>query len=178
MRLLRPHTLAFASAFVLSGCGTVANFASLKPKVYGGIEKDLAFIHHGWVPSGGSGAGKAILFVGLVTIYGTELCCTALGDTVTLPLTKVLDDEWRLKEAEKPPPEPRRPAIAFGVNGPYLWEGATEGPKVSGDERPSMEVESPPPEPTPPPSGLLIEWSHLWRAEPVEPNEGGEPPPP
>ena len=149
MRLLRPQLLAFVSAFTMSGCGTVANFASLKPKVYGGIEQDLKFFTHGLpggIGAGGNAPAKVLFIVGLVTIAGTELCCSALGDTVTLPFTKVLDDEWRLKEAEKPPPEPHRPAMAYGVNGPYLWE-ATEGPKVSGGERPSMEVESPPPAP-------------------------------
>lgn len=157
MRLLRPQILALLSASLLSGCGTVANFASLKPKVYGGIARDLAFFSHGLpVRAGGNNPAKVLLIVGIVTIYGTELCFTALGDTVTLPLTKMLDDDWRLKEAEKPPPEPRRPALAFGVNGPYLWE-ATEGLKVSGDEQPLKEAEKPVPELNPLPSGFLVE---------------------
>jgi hypothetical protein len=94
-------------AWMSSGCGTVANFVSLKPKVYGGTERDLYFFRKYWPsPSGAGSSGGgpsdprgALLFLALfLGIPLTELGCTALGDTLTLPITMQLDPEW-------PPPK-------------------------------------------------------------------------
>jgi hypothetical protein len=124
-----PHILTIGSAWLLSGCGTVANFASLKPKVYGGVARDMKYLDDGMAGMPRLGPKAVLVLVPVCcAIVGTELCCTALGDTMTLPLTKVLDKDWQLREAEKPIPEHTEDPIAFGVNGPFLWEPATKGP--------------------------------------------------
>jgi hypothetical protein len=88
------------SALASSGCGTVANFVSMKPKVYGGLAFDAAYfaehpprfnITHATSPY------AVLLALGIVP---AELCCTAAADTVTLPLTMCLDRNWRAPKDE------------------------------------------------------------------------------
>jgi hypothetical protein len=89
---------------VLSGCGTVANFASMKPRVYGGLAQDEAFFKECHPPgyTGTSGKGALIYLAVFLGLVPAELCCTLVGDTLTLPITMLVDPYW-----PPPPPEPK-----------------------------------------------------------------------
>jgi hypothetical protein len=97
------------TACMLVGCGTVANFTSMKPKVYGGLALDAKyFAEH--PPNfqgdytGVAGPGGLILIGLLLGCVPAEFCCTAVGDTATLPITMLLDPNW------PPPREEPHPA--------------------------------------------------------------------
>jgi hypothetical protein len=87
----------------------------------------------------------------------------------------VLNDDWHLRK-EKPVPERTEVPMAFGVNGPYLWREATEGPKVSDDDRRSKEAEKPLPEPAEPPIAFGVDWQDIWKQGTERPTDGGESP--
>jgi uncharacterized protein YceK len=66
-----------------SGCGTICNFAHSDPEIYGGVQNDVAVIMTPQTGgSSGGGQGMAI-FAGLVV---ADVCCSAVADTLTLPL--------------------------------------------------------------------------------------------
>src|SRR5262249_46432305 len=83
--------LGLALATVPAGCGTVCNMCGRNPEPYGGVERDLTIA----AENGGFFAGKygkddgaaGLLFLG---IGATELACTVVGDTLTLPVVHVL----------------------------------------------------------------------------------------
>jgi uncharacterized protein YceK len=61
--------LAAMAAVLLGGCGTICTFGGGDPDIYGGVQKDVAFIQTPrWnIGGGGSGSGQAgILLAGLV----------------------------------------------------------------------------------------------------------------
>src|SRR5262249_28063597 len=84
--------LALACAVGLSGCGTVVNLATFKPEVCGGLVKDAAFFDrlrfpNGTPPSASGEKGR----IGLLAFCVAEMSCSAVGDTLTLPLVLL----WR-----------------------------------------------------------------------------------
>ncbi len=100
--------VATLSMTALSGCGTIANFSTMKPKVYGGLAYDA---NHLRIPgpllpgnySGASPTGGLIYVAVLMGVVPAEFCCTAVGDTLTLPITLLVDPDW---PPPKPEPEP------------------------------------------------------------------------
>jgi hypothetical protein len=92
-------------ACMLGGCGTVANFATLKPKVYGGIAKDAEFCEKYPSPlnigSSLEDPRTALSALGIILLYWPlEFTCTAVGDTLTLPITMALDGDWPAAKEE------------------------------------------------------------------------------
>jgi uncharacterized protein YceK len=84
--------LALACAAGLSGCGTVVNLATFKPEVYGGVAKDVHFFDRLMFPNGNppSASGEKGR-IGLLAFCVAEMSCSAVGDTLTLPLVLL----WR-----------------------------------------------------------------------------------
>jgi uncharacterized protein YceK len=68
-------------AFLLSGCGTVANLTTGEPELYGGVQHDVQLLQTPHREQSGIGIrnlGPLVLFVDL------PLC--AVADTLTLPI--------------------------------------------------------------------------------------------
>src|SRR5262249_7527664 len=92
----RPETMKATPALVfvtiaailLSGCGTVCNFATGDPEIYGGVQKDIAFIMTppgpDQVPRVNESPGKAAVFY--VAVVFADACLSLVADTLTLPL--------------------------------------------------------------------------------------------
>ena len=69
------------SAIWVSGCGTIANLETGKPELFGGVQKDVAFLETPRPQPQGIGIrnlGALVLFV--------DLPLSAVGDTLTIPL--------------------------------------------------------------------------------------------
>ena len=97
---MRTLTLVFL-LLTGTGCGTVVNLATpaREGKVYGGVKYDTDLIEKlvdggatgsGLLssPAGGAGAAFAVLFLAFPFV---DLALSAVGDTLTLPLTRWLD---------------------------------------------------------------------------------------
>jgi uncharacterized protein YceK len=110
------------AAVALSGCGTVLNLAGDDPYIYGGVQKDLAFIQTPRTEplSGGCGKGGAA-FVGLVL---ADVSLSAIADTLTLPLAVYLRQNER--------PEPGETGYTGGRGNP----GGAAGPPTPGGPNP------------------------------------------
>jgi uncharacterized protein YceK len=105
---MRLRSLIAASlagcALAQSGCGTIANFATGKPQVYGGVVKDFEMLGE-WEPSSTDHEDhdfKQTLAKWLIylAIFDIELSSTIILDTATLPITMRLNNEY--------PPTPSR----------------------------------------------------------------------
>jgi hypothetical protein len=88
--------LAVLSATASSGCGTVCNLAGGDPQPYGGLANDDEFFSACKPGCGGRNALFALGYLGFVL---GEVGATAVGDTLTLPLTQALEsknhpDRW------------------------------------------------------------------------------------
>jgi uncharacterized protein YceK len=83
-----------------SGCGTVANFVSQKPKVYGGVEQDVTYFKE-HLPCSQPQEVSPLQRLVILGIVPVEFCSTAIADTLTLPVTLALDDRWRSPEADR-----------------------------------------------------------------------------
>jgi hypothetical protein len=98
-----PLSLAAVSVLVLAGCGTVANFATLKPKVYGGVDQDITFFSEqpprGLNSGSAGGNPKGVLI--LLGLLPAEFCCTFVADTLTLPITMILDQDWHQRQEDR-----------------------------------------------------------------------------
>jgi uncharacterized protein YceK len=92
MRPARGLMIAVTAA-LLSGCGTVCNFAGGDPEVYGGVQKDLAFVQSPRTspPPVGVNRGGPV-FLGLVV---ADVFLSAVTDTLTLPLAVYLRQNER-----------------------------------------------------------------------------------
>jgi uncharacterized protein YceK len=91
-RSLISVTLAICVG-ALSGCGTVLNLASPKPLIYGGLAQDMKFLENPPHWHNTDPKGAMVLAVVLAVVVPTEFCCTAVLDTLTLPITVALDNE-------------------------------------------------------------------------------------
>jgi uncharacterized protein YceK len=89
---------AMATGF-LGGCGTVCNFASGDPAVYGGVVKDLEVVRSplNVSPQSDSSSGGPALAV-LAGVVCADIAVSAVADTLTLPLTIYL------RQNDPPPP--------------------------------------------------------------------------
>jgi uncharacterized protein YceK len=74
-------TVVALAAVLSNGCGTVANLATGRPEIYGGVAKDLDFAQkpHSVTPATGKGG------VALLCLYVADLSLSLVGDTLTLP---------------------------------------------------------------------------------------------
>ena len=95
------HKLILFAAMACTGCGTVVNLATpmREGKVYGGVKNDLDFIEHivngstgdsGLLSSASGAPGAAFAAVFIIFPF-VDLGLSALGDTLTLPITTWLD---------------------------------------------------------------------------------------
>jgi hypothetical protein len=115
MRPIRKVMVAAALAACLTGCGTFANSmadADSDPKspsniqIYGGVRKDAV---EGWNCLTGNGdpqEGNSLWSnAGGVCFYSTDMVLSAVGDTVTLPITVpyLLMDKYSSKNAHSTP---------------------------------------------------------------------------
>ena len=85
MKAARAIVFVAALTSLMTGCGTVCNFASGSPAVYGGVAKDLEFSQTS--RSGYASGPSAITFLGL---WLADLGVSFVADTVTLPVTLYL----------------------------------------------------------------------------------------
>lgn len=104
---MRPPLLAAAAAALLAaGCGTVASLAQPDDcgRVYGGVRRDVAWATNvfdgpadpnGPLANTGGGDGTAGAIFAAVFIVGPliDLPLSLLGDTLTFPLARWLDDD-------------------------------------------------------------------------------------
>lgn len=74
---------AALAAIALSGCGTLCNFASGSPEPYGGVKKDLEF-----AATPGPGCGDALGSLIFLGIWGADVACSGVADTLTLPIIR------------------------------------------------------------------------------------------
>ena len=81
----RGALAAALAAALLSGCGTIFNFASGDPELYGGVQNDLTFIQKPKETGPGVGSGKAAFL-----LLPVELTLSLVADTLTLPLAVYL----------------------------------------------------------------------------------------
>jgi uncharacterized protein YceK len=81
MAIARTVALVALATALLSGCGTVVNFAKGDPQIYGGAQKDVEFC---LTPNnlGNSGPGAIVILGVLIADMGVSL----VADTLTLPL--------------------------------------------------------------------------------------------
>ena len=82
-------------AVLLSGCGTICNFAGGEPAPYGGVAKDLEVAEHS---SGGGGIRSASSIVAVCALCAAEFCASAVADTLTLPFI-LIPAAMRTREA-------------------------------------------------------------------------------
>jgi uncharacterized protein YceK len=126
MKGMHAAVFAAAVAALLSGCGTVRNLASGDPDVYGGVQKDLELVQTP-PPQGQRGGGA-----GLVLLMGAEICCSAVADTLTLPLAVYMRQNKPDRE-DKPAPTGRdKPESAA----PLTSAGPTTASVSLGNPRP------------------------------------------
>ena len=113
--------LALAATFALSGCGTIGNLAgnesvasymldpinrlSPEARIYGGVAGDVSV----WELMPGTRPGSYLWPLGAVLASFTmlDLPLSAVGDTLTLPLTAYA--EWKRLNADAKPPSDSPP---------------------------------------------------------------------
>jgi uncharacterized protein YceK len=84
------------AALSLSGCGTVCNFRSGNPEIYGGIEKDVQYLMKPRTePVSGQKGGPFLL-----ALWCADVTCCALADTLTLPLIVCLERRKRQEDSQ------------------------------------------------------------------------------
>jgi uncharacterized protein YceK len=66
----------------LGGCGTIRNFSSGDPELYGGVQKDIEFIETPRTAKGGVGVNTMTLAL----FVPADLCLSFVADTLTLPV--------------------------------------------------------------------------------------------
>lgn len=88
------------------GCGTIGNFAATpRPMVYGGVQFDAAFLaalHPGETTDE---------TIGMLVFLMLDLPLSAVGDTLTLPITLWLENRQNCVPVGVPEPERTEPAV-------------------------------------------------------------------
>lgn len=112
------RTLTFPVVFLaslLSGGGTVVNFVQQDhDKTFGGVQQDMDFIDqlvNADSPIMSTGSGGSPWMVVLVVAPFVDLPLSILGDTLTFPIARWLDDQRVPRRLAPPPlvnPEPDR----------------------------------------------------------------------
>jgi len=69
-----------------SGCGTILNFRSGDPEVYGGIQKDVEFIMTPPAAGGGATNGSGPGGAAPLLIVAADAALSLVADTLTLPV--------------------------------------------------------------------------------------------
>lgn len=69
-----------------SGCGTILNFRSGDPEVYGGIQKDVEFIMTPPAAGGGATNGSGPGGAAPLFIVAADAALSLVADTLTLPM--------------------------------------------------------------------------------------------
>ena len=90
MKCTQFAVLVGISAFLASGCGTIANLKTEQPELYGGVQKDLQLLETPRTEPSGIGIrnlGPLVLFV--------DLPLSFIADTLTLPIAIY---EWHQAE--------------------------------------------------------------------------------
>jgi uncharacterized protein YceK len=79
----RTRTILFVALATISlaGCGTVRNFATGDPEIYGGVQKDVQFIQ---TPQ--TAKGVCVNPMTLAFLAPADLCLSFVADTLTLPI--------------------------------------------------------------------------------------------
>ena len=96
MKATQPAAIPALAAALASGCGTIVNFASGDPEIYGGPRKDIEFLQTPRsvqaapnTPAGSSGsAGRGAAFVAAFVV--ADIPVSLVADTLTLPLAVYL----------------------------------------------------------------------------------------
>ena len=106
MSAARTTALVAVVTALLRGCGTILNFASGDPQVYGGVQKDLGFCVSPGDLGGKQGNG-ALFIAGLVF---AEMGASLVADTLTLPRILYLHQhrEGNMDGGEVVPPDSNR----------------------------------------------------------------------
>jgi uncharacterized protein YceK len=135
-------------AVSLTGCGTVANLGSGKSEIYGGVAKDIEFA----ATPRDSGRGKGVVLI--LPFWLAELSCSAVADTLTIPI--ILSREAKKTRADEALPAypPQYAAGAIVPQGPCEI-APPFSPKLAAETRLRELLEewdlvpdvSPPPEP-------------------------------
>jgi uncharacterized protein YceK len=81
MKQTRLAAVLALAGVLLVGCGTIRNLASGDPDIYGGVQKDVAFIQ---TPPTRQGVG--VNPATLAVLMPVDLCLSFVGDTLTLPV--------------------------------------------------------------------------------------------
>lgn len=149
----------------LSGCGTIFNFASGDPQVYGGVSNDLTFMGK----PRGSGGGKAAL--AFMIVMAAELPMTITADTLTAPLAAYIQKQHNS--------EPGSEGVVFGNGQADNSAPSRTRPGSSSETEPELllhcaplpvlpEPAEPAPSPSPaqteviPPPALEPGWKRLF----------------
>ncbi len=93
---------ALAALAALPGCGTIVNFKSGDPEVYGGVRKDVELIEKPGNPNDvrpGDGGAGAIAFA----VVLADMAASGVADTLTLPLAIYLRQNSRIADKEDVP---------------------------------------------------------------------------
>jgi hypothetical protein len=116
----------------LPGCGTIANFASGGPEMYGGLDRDFRFFQ----TVGHMGKGGFIWLLAELTLSG-------VADTLTLPLVIWIQGSPRLGEDEMVPADGRGDSGSQVQFSAGSWAAGGTGPgrpawaedRAQGEER-------------------------------------------
>ena len=129
MKAAQAALLPAVLAVLASGCGTVLNFASGDPDVYGGVQRDIQVVFTpdsvaftpNTVPSSDAMAGVVV-----VALVAADIGLSAICDTLTLPLTIYLrQNEKTPNVSDLAPPKQAETAPAAseeGVRIPYTCQ--------------------------------------------------------
>ena len=86
MKATRAVVFVTIAAVLLSGCGTVCNFATGDPEIYGGVQKDIVFAMTPPNPEKFPQAKQDKGAIALVVLVFADMCFSFFADTLTLPL--------------------------------------------------------------------------------------------
>jgi hypothetical protein len=116
-------------AVLLSGCGTIYNFAGGDPDIYGGVQNDLGLVltpgslgASGALGTSGTTVGCGNGKVFLVGFVLADVALSAAADTLTLPLAVYL------RQNEHPKPLGAVHPVGNGTAGEATSPGAPAGP--------------------------------------------------
>src|SRR5215469_5715497 len=90
MQRARAAVFVAIAAVSLGGCGTILNFATGDPDIYGGVQKDINFMQtprqNGSVVGSTTGGGKYPGGLVMFGAVGADACLSLIADTLTLPI--------------------------------------------------------------------------------------------
>ena len=93
MRRAWMAVLGTIAAVLPAGCGTICNFAHGDPDIYGGVQKDVAFIQTPRQTGGGGASLNNQGMVFLAALVCADAGLSLIADTLTLPLAVYMRHE-------------------------------------------------------------------------------------